>query len=710
MVTARPLSWTSGARALFEKALIFALAALAAYGCGGGGNPQLTPTPTLTPLVTPGPSPAPSSGISSTPTPSPVSSPTPTPSGSISISGTAIQGAMTGSTVTAFAVNLSDGSSGAALGSTATHADGSFTLSIAPQSGPVRLSASGGSYSSEMDGRSITAPATVSLLLAAAAADRSGVSLNPLSTFIDSRTVGMLSAGGAFGAALSAATSRIERIYGLTSDPGTLIPDYTAAGSDAANLGLIAGALVNEDQQLCPRSPGRLVTALANDIADGVFDGMASGAAVPYCGGHLPAIAGTADFQDALCGLQQFHLLSRGFIFGGTANILTANGLADLALDGTTAYPIAPPAAINQALSAAAPAAVNSFAPSSATATMVTVRYDAAAAALPNGKFFIAGGSDGSSTFLTSTELYDSASNTFLNPNPAALSAPRANETATLLPGGKVLVAGGAIDNTTWTNTTDLYNPATNTITAGPPMNEAREGATATLLPNGKVLIAGGRNTVFLNSSDLYDPAANTFLAPDPAAMTVAREDAAAALLPNGKVLIAGGRDASGTALASTEIYDPSANSFSAGPSMGTARTNARAILLPNGKVLIAGGLGNGSVVLASTELYDPAANSFTIPNSAAMKTGRYFAAATLLPNGMVLIAGGYGGVGTNPLISTELYDAASNTFSASGGPPMNAERGLAAAALLPNGKVIIAGGVSGTGSTISASSDLYTP
>jgi len=271
-------------------------------------------------------------------------------------------------------------------------------------------------------------------------------------------------------------------------------------------------------------------------------------------------------------------------------------------------------------------------------------------------------------------------------------------------------VAGGAIDNTTWTNTTDLYNPATNTITAGPPMNEAREGATATLLPNGKVLIAGGRNTVFLNSSDLYDPAANTFLAPDPAAMTVAREDAAAALLPNGKVLIAGGRDASGTALASTEIYDPSANSFSAGPSMGTARTNARAILLPNGKVLIAGGLGNGSVVLASTELYDPAANSFTIPNSAAMKTGRYFAAATLLPNGMVLIAGGYGGVGTNPLISTELYDAASNTFSASGGPPMNAERGLAAAALLPNGKVIIAGGVSGTGSTISASSDLYTP
>ncbi len=105
-----------------------------------------------------------------------------------------------------------------------------------------------------------------------------------------------------------------------------------------------------------------------------------------------------------------------------------------------------------------------------------------------------------------------------------------------------------------------------------------------------------------------------------------------------------------------TELYDPVANSFAVGPSMNTGRElTANPALLPNGKVLIAGGWVFGSGVLASTELYDPVSNSFAAMASTASMSGpREFSTATLLPNGEVLIAGGDNG--DENLASSELY------------------------------------------------------
>src|SRR5258708_4433016 len=89
-----------------------------------------------------------------------------------------------------------------------------------------------------------------------------------------------------------------------------------------------------------------------------------------------------------------------------------------------------------------------------------------------------------------------------------------------------------------------------------PSMNSARWDATATLLPNGRVLIAGGSNSSgYLSSTELFDPATNTFAAATPS-MNVARRSATATLLPNAKVLIAGGFG-NGGVLSSTELYDP---------------------------------------------------------------------------------------------------------------------------------------------------------
>jgi hypothetical protein len=140
--------------------------------------------------------------------------------------------------------------------------------------------------------------------------------------------------------------------------------------------------------------------------------------------------------------------------------------------------------------------------------------------------------------------------------------------------------------------------------------------------------------------------------------MVEARWGATATLLPNGQVLIAGGcRSDCGTdnALASAELYDPATGKFTATGSMTTVRAGETATLLPNGLVLIAGG-GFSVDALASVELYDPATGKFMATGS--MTTARHYDTATLLTNGLVLIAGGTDGVsgGGKVIDFAELY------------------------------------------------------
>ena len=110
---------------------------------------------------------------------------------------------------------------------------------------------------------------------------------------------------------------------------------------------------------------------------------------------------------------------------------------------------------------------------------------------------------------------------------------------------------------------------------------------TATLLPNGKVLVAGGYNGGALTSAELYDPASGTWTATG--SLNTARYDHTATLLPNGKVLVAGGIS-NGSDLTSAELYDPASGTWTATGSLNTARYEHTATLLPNGKVLVAGG------------------------------------------------------------------------------------------------------------------------
>ena len=240
-------------------------------------------------------------------------------------------------------------------------------------------------------------------------------------------------------------------------------------------------------------------------------------------------------------------------------------------------------------------------------------------------------------------------------------------------------------------------------------MTTAREGAVAAPLPDGDVLIAGGSNGGVLSSAELFDPASDTFSSAGVGSMGTARASAAAAPLPDGRVLIAGGI-LDGFILSSVELFDPASNTFSSagvGP-MTAPRYGAVAAPLPDGRVLIAGGVADGAVV-ASAELFDPATSTFSSAGVGSMSTARHLAAAAPLPDGRVLIAGGLSASGGSVLSSAELFDPASNTFSSAGVGPMITRRQGPVAAPLANGKVLIAGGFNGLGTTF-ASAELFDP
>jgi hypothetical protein len=267
------------------------------------------------------------------------------------------------------------------------------------------------------------------------------------------------------------------------------------------------------------------------------------------------------------------------------------------------------------------------------------------------------------------------------------MAGARAVHAATLLSNGKVLVTGGMERNDVYTNSAELYDPATGAFVAAGNMSQSRAGHSATRLSDGKVLIAGGSNTQWLASAEIYNPTTGAFT--PTGTMSVRRGGSTATLLPNGKVLIAGGYN--DTLQASAEIYDPATGRFSPTGSMSAGRSAHTATLLPNGKVLITGG-GAGRNVLASAEFYDPATGAFTSTGNMTMVHHKH--AATLLPNGNVLIMGGSDNRDwRGRYANAEIYNAAKGTFTAAGNMNTTRFKHRDSVALLNNGTVFVAGG-----------------
>jgi hypothetical protein len=241
-------------------------------------------------------------------------------------------------------------------------------------------------------------------------------------------------------------------------------------------------------------------------------------------------------------------------------------------------------------------------------------------------------------------------------------------------------------------------------------MNVIRNRLVAAPLPDGSVLVAGGEDMNPWSSAEIYDPATGSFSGLGLGALTEPLEEAVAAPLPDGRVLIAGGDSPpNGGFVKGAELFDPATRTFSdAGVgSLSNARGAPAAAALPNGDVLIVGGF-DGRDLLPTAEVFDPKTLRFSSQGIGSMSIGRWGPIAAPLPDGKVLVAGGVTRAGISA--SAELFDPSTGQFSSAGLGQMTSPRAFAMAAPLLNGDVLIAGGIDSNDGDPIASAELFDP
>jgi hypothetical protein len=325
-------------------------------------------------------------------------------------------------------------------------------------------------------------------------------------------------------------------------------------------------------------------------------------------------------------------------------------------------------------------AAAELFEPSTgtfiSTGSLGTARVGHTATLLGDGRVLVTGGNDATGALATA-EIFDPPSGTFTPTG--SMGTARVGHTATLLNDGEVLVAGGGSAPVVLfgpvtgggTASTELFDPKSGQFSPAGNMTVSRIYHSATLLPNGEVLMAGGTD-VEPNSDafgDLFSPETGTFTATATGGTTALH--LAAALLEDGSVLLAGGELGAspcgeGGSLVSTKsalVFNSDDANFSETGDMSASRVSHTATLLPGGEILIAGGAtsqtkcnrGFGTSTfqsVASAEHFNPDAGTFApIANMLAARAGH---TATLLGNGKVLVVGGVDANG-NFLATSEL-------------------------------------------------------
>jgi len=281
-----------------------------------------------------------------------------------------------------------------------------------------------------------------------------------------------------------------------------------------------------------------------------------------------------------------------------------------------------------------------------ATGSMMATHVDPVATVLRDGRVLVAGGLSGfgsDATFLSSAEIYNPTTGTW-SPT-GSMDVPRVLATIAPLPDGTVLVAGAyerGLNGPFPSASADVYDPAVDAWLPTASMAVARGGGSATALPDGSVVVAGGLGTTGpINGTEVYDPSSRAWSLTG--AMIEARYQHVAVALRDGRVLVAGGAKGR-TVLADAELYTPSTRTWSGAGAMTVPRAVSAAVTLADGTVLVDGGLSEVTgLALSSADIYDPRRGVWSATTS--MRDGRTDFGLVALPDGDVLAIGGASGV-----------------------------------------------------------------
>jgi N-acetylneuraminic acid mutarotase len=344
---------------------------------------------------------------------------------------------------------------------------------------------------------------------------------------------------------------------------------------------------------------------------------------------------------------------------------------------------------------------------------------------LDDGTVLVAGGAGGTGAPLARVARYDPDTDTWATTG--NLLTARRLHSVTLLDDGKVLVVGGTgVTSTQFPPpglaAAEVYDPVAGTWATTGNLHTGRWGHSATLLPDGSVLVAGGsavrssQSLTALRTAERWDPESGDWTEVDP--MTDARSGHTAVLLPGGKVLVAGGSVPTGrntdAALAYCELFDPE-DTWSPTGSMTVPRARHQATLAGT-TVLATGGTapgpgGDGTFdpfARATAEVYQQATGTWTATE--AMPAGRELHRAVAVSANTILVVGGTDGVrDAAGFASALLYDVTAGTWDTATG--LEDGRWSFAATALTGHKVLVTGGVARTGqagSALAASTEVF--
>lgn len=309
---------------------------------------------------------------------------------------------------------------------------------------------------------------------------------------------------------------------------------------------------------------------------------------------------------------------------------------------------------------------------------------------LRDGKVLFVGGATGSNSKTATTEVYDPATRTMTFRAP--LLEARSFHASVRLLDGSVLVLGG-VGSSNPLSTVERYDPSTDTWTKMAPMPVTHYAHSTTLLMDGRVLIAGGAGT--RTGAYLFDPVANTWSATG--SLTTGRMYHAAVRLNDGRVMVMGGHEGEvNDPSRSAEIYSPSTGTWTPAASPSLSRPWPSAVVIADGTVLLAGGETGADAV----ERYDVSTNTWTtLPRP----FGTHSRGRLVPSNGQALLVGGFG---TNEL-NIERFDADMKEWSIVGRLGISRDRHTVTA--LADGSVLVAGGVLPGGYQPHVTMDLYT-